>query len=372
MFGRMLVKGTMFLVNIVVVGLLVFTTIASYISPEKFVLPAFAALIFPVTILLNVFFVLFWIIVRKWNFILSLIVLLFALPQIRTVIPFNIVGLQSNKTSEVPFKVLSYNVMLFDILAKHTPEKPNQIIEYILQSNADIVCMQEFAVSSKSNNNYLTEADILRIFKKYPYKHIHYNHNENWKKSGIATFSKYPIVSTKNIVFASGFGTSIYTDIDTGIDTIRVFNCHLESNRLTERDRVLPIELKNDFNTENFSGTTKKLSKKLFDAYKIRAAQAQVLSKYIKSSPHQVLVCGDFNDVPASYVYNTIKGELSDAWADTGLGFGYTLNLLIYKFRIDYILYDDSTLQVDKQIIDKVKFSDHYPIYTNIYFKTSQ
>lgn len=369
MFGRILVKGTMFIANIAIAILLLITMLASKVSPDTLSLPAFTTLIFPFTIAFNVFFVVFWLVARKWHFIISLALLLLSSEQISNTIPMHFGKIRNETAGLKKISVLSYNTMLFAHLQKHTAAKPNMIISHILQTNADIVCLQEFAVSPKKNSDYLTHNDIYRIFKNYPYKHIEYRQEENWKRSGIATFSKYPIVNKVNISNSADYGVSVYSDIKIGKDTIRVFNNHLESNRLTERDRHLPLELKDDFNSENLTGTTKQLSRKLILAYKRRAFQAERIADEIKLSPYRVLVSGDFNDVPASYTYTTIKGELKDAFAETGFGLGWTLNLSIYRFRIDYLMYDETAFTTDKLVIDKVKYSDHYPIHTNFYLK---
>ena len=368
MFGRLLVKGTMLLANIAVAVLLIITMLASRISPEKFVLPAFTTLIFPLTIALNVFFVAFWLFAKKWHFLISLVILFLASEQISNIIPLHF-GKTKTETSEKSLKIMSYNTMLFAHLQKHTTDEPNKIIKHILDSDADIVCIQDFAVSIKKKSDYLTYNDIFKIFKKYPYKHIEFNQEGNWKRSGIATFSKYPIIQKEIFSNKADYGVSIFSDIVVGSDTIRLFNNHLESNRLTEHDRHLPIELADNFNSDKLSGTTKQLSRKLFIAYKRRAKQAELIAAKIKESPYKVLVCGDFNDVPGSYTYSTIKGDLSDAFSTSGFGLGLTLNLSIYRFRIDYLLYDARYFSSDELIVDKVKYSDHYPIHTKISFK---
>lgn len=358
----------MLLANIAVAVLLIITVLASRISPEKFSILALTTLIFPITIVLNVFFVGFWLFARKWYFLVSLILLLLFSEQISNIIPLHF-GKTKSEFKEKTFTIMSYNTMLFSHLQKHRANEPNKIIKHILESDADIVCLQEFAVSPKKVSDYLTQNDIYRIFKKYPYKHIELRQNENWKRSGIATFSKYPIVNKVNFSNPSDYGVSIYSDIVIGKDTVRLFNNHLESNRLTERDRHLPIELKDDFNSDKLTGTTKQLSRKLFIAYKRRAKQADQIALKIEQSPYKVLVCGDFNDVPGSYTYSKIKGNLRDAFSNTGLGLGLTLNLSIYRFRIDYLLYDERYFSSDELKIDKVKYSDHYPIHTRISFK---
>jgi hypothetical protein len=59
---------------------------------------------------------------------------------------------------------------------------------------------------------------------------------------------------------------------------------------------------------------------------------------------------------------NVPEQQLKDAFAETGFGFGWTFKEPFYGFRIDYVLYDpDSFTPVNYQL-DKVNYSDHYPV----------
>ncbi len=346
----------------VVVIIMLLSLLGTKISPEEFIPPSYVTLIFPIIIFLNTCFVVFWIIARKWHFLISLLTLLLCSTQIADTLPLHFGRTQSN-VSGTTVKILTYNTMMSGGMAKHSSEQPNNVIQFVLDTDADIVCLQEFAVSPKEQ--YLTQEDVLRIFKKYPYRHIWYKQEQNWAKSGVATFSKFPIIKKKNIDIQSRYNVSVYTDIVVNGDTIRVFNNHLESNRLTERDRELPIQLKDSFDTEKLSGTTLHLSRKLGAAYKARAVQADTIASIRNRSPYKIIICGDFNDVPVSYAYTKIKGNLKDAFSETGFGLGWTLNLSIYKFRIDYVLYD-AAFTTNYFNISKVKYSDHYPVYCQL------
>jgi endonuclease/exonuclease/phosphatase family metal-dependent hydrolase len=357
--GRFFVKWLMLITNVIFVLLMLVSLSGKIISPDILVLPAYTTLIFPFIVLINIFFVAFWALARKWTFLLSLSVILFCLNEISAAFPVHL-G-KTGKTEVVkPLKVLTYNTMLTGILQKHTSNHPNDIIKYILETNADIVCLQEFAVSPK--DQYLTQNDAQDIFKKYPYKHYRFNQNTSWRRSGILTMSKYPIILKDSINLHSEFSTSIISDIDINGDTIRVINNYLESNRLTDKDRAMPIHLKENFDAENLKGTTLHLSKKLGAAYKIRSKQADLIRNAVTNSPYRLIVCGDFNDVPVSYTYSTIKGaNLKDAFAEIGNGLGWTYNQSIYRFRIDYVMYDNMKI-VDYQK-GTLKASDHYPVF---------
>ena len=359
MFGRAILKWGMMTANLVVAVIMILTLIGTVLSPEQFILPAYFTLSFPFLVALNIGFVLFWILARKWLFLISLSLLLFSATEINNTLPIHF-----GKTEEVkannPIQILTYNTKISCNLKKHTKQSPNKVIQYILDSNADIVCLQEFEVSS--NEQFITHADMLRIFSKYPYKHIQYKFAKRSFTCGIATFSKFPIIKKHKIQYPSYYNISIYSDINIHGKIIRLVNNHLESNRLTEIDKSLPIKLKNDFNSENFTGVTHEFSRKLGIAYKLRARQADIVAQEIAHSPYSVIACGDFNDVPSSYAYTKLKGDLKDSFSETGSGFGWTYNERIYHFRIDYILYDSYAFTPIFYKMDKVNYSDHYPV----------
>lgn len=361
MIGKTIVKWIMIASNIVAVIFMVMTLIGSILSPQKFILPAYFALAFPIAIFTNIGFVVLWLLVSKWYFLLSLSILIFSSTEIKNTFPVHFGATKTSQENNL-ISLLTYNTKMSGELKKNTLRNPNKVIQYILDSNAEIVCLQEFTVSKKKE--YLTQEDIFRIFKKYPYKHIQYKQRleGNLNLSGVATFSKYPIINKQKIEYPSNYNVSIYSDINVRGKVIRLINNHLESNRLTEHDKEMPLKLKDNFDTKELTGITLHLSRKLAISYKLRAVQADAVAKVINQSPYKVIVCGDFNDVPASYAYSKVKGKLKDAFAETGNGLGWTFNDLYYHFRIDYVFYDSTAFTPIRYKTDKVNYSDHYPV----------
>ena len=364
--GKTLVKFIFKALNTLVALLLGLTLVGSVISPEQFVLPSYFGLGFPYLVAVNLAFVFFWILLRNWFFLVSFTLLLFGATEINDTFPLHIRKSGAPQTNHT-LRILTYNTMMSGKLVKHTKKKPNKVIQYILDADADIVCLQEFTVSNKEE--YLTEDDIYRIFRKYPYKQISYKLKQRSKLFGIATFSRFPIVNKKCINYPSFGNISILTDIRVYGKTIRVINNHLESNRLTDDDKVMPLRLKDNFDAENLTGVTRHLSRKLGAGYKVRAKQADIVAKVIANSPHKVIVCGDFNDVPPSYTYTKMKGGLMDVFSEIGKGFGWTFNERYYHFRIDYVLYDSTAFTPLKFKMDRVKYSDHYPVICKLALK---
>ncbi len=352
------VKWLLLVINIGVALCLLFALLAAYIHPQYFILPSYFALIFPVIFIINGVFFIFWLIFRSWYFLLSFCFLLLSIPQLKNNFSFRFKQPQKIE-AEQPITLLSYNTRMMGLLKKHEPKENNKVLQYVLTSNADIVCLQEFMVSP--NEKYLTEKEVLSLFNKYPYHHIYYRVKQKSSWLGIATFSKFPIVDQQAIAYASSANASIFTDINIHGKIIRIINNHLESNQLTEKDKALPYQLKKNIDTKLIHDITLVFSKKLGTAYKIRASQADSVAVVVKNSPYPLLVCGDFNDVPGSYAYCKIKDHLNDSFLERGKGFGWTFIERYYRFRIDYIFHDSFFQLVDFKI-DKVRYSDHYPL----------
>ena len=110
----------------------------------------------------------------------------------------------------------------------------------------------------------------LIITKKSKREEIYKSRNYSW---GVATFSKHPVINKKKIEYSSRYNVSIYSDIDIGDDTIRVINNHLESNKFTLADIRQYRTLDNDLSGNNILNTSSLFSRKLGEAYKIRATQ---------------------------------------------------------------------------------------------------
>ena len=94
----------------------------------------------------------------------------------------------------------------------------------------------------------------------------------------------------------------------------------------------------------------------------------QVAEEIKKIDTDYVLVCGDFNDTPISYTHRTIQGPLQDAYAASGCGVGVTYNENFFWFRIDDILHSANMKPINCTV-DKVRYSDHYPLWCYLQLK---
>ena len=102
-------------------------------------------------------------------------------------------------------------------------------------------------------------------------------------------------------------------------------------------------------------------------SYGLRSLQADLVRQHLDSSKYPEIICGDFNDVPNSYTYFTIKGERQDAFVRKGFGLGRTFIFISPTLRIDYMLpsREFEVLQYKKV---KLPYSDHFPLVSDFRF----
>ena len=141
-----LIKGLLIFINILAVFGLVMVKIGSQTKPNSWLFPSYFSFFFFQLTLVNVSFLVFWFFRKKLWCILSLVALISFFGIIRTSFPINF---SESKTNNVTHKIklLSYNTMASQNLKPFSVKTKNEVMQYILKQNADIVCLQEFAVS---------------------------------------------------------------------------------------------------------------------------------------------------------------------------------------------------------------------------------
>lgn len=350
----------LFIMNLIAAALLLLSAFSDRVPPEKGVMFSYMGLFFPFFCLMVFCFTIYWLFLGKWKFFLvNLVTFALCTGQIIHYCPIHF------QTKELPqdntIKILTYNVMSFGY-QNHTQEKPNPILEYIAQSHADIVCLQEY-FESKSKD-HLSLDKIKEILKMYPYRSAFFTSANAHYKSGIAVFSKFPITKSRRIDYESENNCSSIHEISIENKKLTLINNHLESFKLTSGDKNQYAEFIKNPGTELLDGIKGSFQQKLGPAYLIRAKQARIIREEIANAKGDyVLVCGDFNDTPISYALHTIQGNLYNAFVHAGCGLGITYNRNVFRFRIDHILYSQN-MKAYNCTVDKLYDSDHFPVWT--------
>jgi endonuclease/exonuclease/phosphatase family metal-dependent hydrolase len=159
----------------------------------------------------------------------------------------------------------------------------------------------------------------------------------------------------------------MHADIVFNGDTIRLYTTHLQSVQFQKKDYQTIEEIKNtsEDGVKNSRGIFSKLKRGVIS----RSGQANIVRKEISKSPYPFVLTGDFNDVPNSYSYFTIKdNDLQDAFLMTGLGIGRTFVNISPTLRIDYIL---TTKNFDIKQFNRIikNYSDHYMLVADVQLK---
>ena len=333
--------------NIVVTIVTFIAYILPFLAPKMFPLLSVLTLILPLFLILNGLFFIYWLLQLKRQVILSGLVLLLGIAFINKFYKFSS---QDIAKEEKDFTIMSYNVRLFNLFEWINNENVgNNILRFINEQNPDILCIQEYSENAKVD---------LRVYK---YKTIFMEGEQI--KTGQAIFSKYPIFNQGDFKIPTAGNNVIYADIKKGNDTIRVYNIHLQS-----------IKISPDVNeiSEHVDAINQSKSQQLFgrirDAFKKQEQQAEILVKHKNDCRYPIIICGDMNNSPFSYVYRSIKSDLNDCFVESGNGFGQTYKFKYYPARIDYIFADKQMLVKSFSTFTNFENSDHFPIMTRLSF----
>lgn len=351
------------LINVALIILLLLSAYSSYLSPDSFPILSCFGLVYMVFFVINALFLLFWIFSKPLYALVPLLGIVLTWGAFHLSFPINF----GSSATDGALKVLSYNVMG---VCKQKPDKPderNPILAYVADSGADIVCLQEYILST--NDNFLTDEDVVEALSMYPY-HSSVGLDDTANPNQVACFSKYPIIDSYHIDYTTrNNGSAVFTLLVDG-DTVVVINNHLESNKLTLEDKVAYTSLVESPTADRIKENLFSLARKLASAASIRAEQARLVREEMDRHAGQpLIVCGDFNDGPLSYAHRVLCKGMQDAFASRGRGLGVTYNENKFYFRIDNILVSDEWDVISCRADDSIEDSDHYPVIAELKLK---
>jgi endonuclease/exonuclease/phosphatase family metal-dependent hydrolase len=318
--------------------------LAPYVHPKWNSWLAHFATVFPWLLMANCGMLIFWLLRRDRFAIYHLLLLAIGWQHITAFVGMSSAQPKSNDA----VTVFSHNLGAYLNGKNFQNQWEKAATDYIafLKKNGDpdVVCIQE-------------SADVLRdlLIKKAGYAHHYFV-----PRKGNFILSRFPMQAGADIPFENTGNCAQWATIEAHGQKIRVFNVHLQSNYVSTQTDELIRE-----------GAVKKKESWLYlgrilDRISVntikRAAQADLVLKQIDKTDAPLLLCGDFNDTPNSYVYHLLANNMTDAFREKGRGLGYTFAGSLPLLRIDYVLASEQIDVLDAGVVHQ-KITDHYGTY---------
>lgn len=308
---------------------------------------------------------------RKRLLIIPFLGLLLAYQPVMLYCPLH----KSQETPQEAFTFMSYNIYNWgwgDDDKKLRKNEHKTLVEYISSHRTDILCLQEGRPECIAQQ----EDSIL------PVKTYHCDTLRGPGGNVVTIYSKFPIVRKQIIPYESkGNMTGAFWLNINGREVI-VINNHLQTMGFSMQERRnfgdMMIGERNE--KEQIKSTSRTIAGKILEASKIRSHQADSITAFIRrNSGTPIIVCGDFNDIPQSYTYHTIKNPgkgmdgnditMIDCYRSTALGPGYSYGHFGMRVRIDNILCTEQLAPYNAKVDGTTNGSDHYPITCQFTFR---
>ncbi|MBR1765791.1 MAG: endonuclease/exonuclease/phosphatase family protein [Bacteroidales bacterium] len=347
------IRIILLILNIIAALGLVVTTLAGLVSPSTSILPSVLAYAFLPMLALNVVFVLVWLMMGKWQFLISTAAI---------AARFSFVGLffQVGGTSTVPpldehpdmVTLMSFNVHLFGGNGyESTPKKENAqaFLQLLREEQPMVLCLQEYG-SVKG----MSVTDSLELMG---YNHYFGSRGSNTAPANTVVFSKLPITYVKKID-----QQKILVEILHGERPFRLLCVHMGSYSFDLNDRA-EVEQMAHLRIDSTSRRT--LGKAKETVLRHETEWNEQLRPLVADCKMPLLLAGDMNDIPSSWLYKQISLLLDDTYRDKGLGFCTTYNGSFPRFRIDMVFHSPQFSTLSYRRIGN-DLSDHYPVLVSL------
>lgn len=333
---------------------LVLTTLAGTTAPSRGMLLNLLAFAYLPMLALNLLLVLIWLAAGRWQFLISVVAI---------AARWSFVGLyfQVGGTSKVPDRdahpqmvtVMTYNVHLFRGGGETATPSDSNAAEFLKlvrhAGTPDVLCLQEYG---QPKTLALTDSLTLMGYNHY--------YGVNTSKTGLpygtVVFSRMPITYVNRID-----SEKLLVDImHPGGERFRVCCLHMESYRFDDTDRR-EIERMRHGDVDSTSHRTLAKVKQTIASH--QTEWEEHLKAVVTESTLPLVVAGDLNDIPSSWLYSQLTSTLHDTYCEQGFGFATTYNGGFPKYRIDMVLHGDGFRTLSYKRI-KSDLSDHYPVLT--------
>ncbi|MBD5329780.1 MAG: hypothetical protein HDS03_07875 [Bacteroides sp.] len=357
-----LVRTILRIASFVLYALTLLAAFGGHINPAYITFPVFFVTAMPYFVIATMIVILLWVLCGRWITAgIGVFTLFLAWSPITTAIPFH----SSKKATpgSVTFKVMTYNILHGDDQEKGNDAPGNRSFEYVINSGADIVCLQEVNTLHDPGEIHNLASFKDTLYKVYPY-------TAGPLFSDQKVLSKYPIrMLNHEAFFGSGDNRwmSAYKVTIKGRE-LTLINMHLISMSLSDKERDIVKDIAKGNGKEAMGELKGSIMNKFHNKTVFRADRAAAIRRAIDNVHGPLIICGDFNDVPESWCYRLLRGDdLRDAYVETSFGPLVTYNRHAFWFHLDQIFFRGpiEALNVKK---GRIRSSDHYPLIAEFEF----
>lgn len=364
---RTFTKKIIIAFNILIALLFIAGASVQFFNPSHWWFLGLLTFALPFFLLILILFVVFWLFAKPFWAGISILTILAGWPAVKNIFAINFSSNFHMAKEPRSIRVMSWNIEQLNI--QHYKDKPwikEQMLDLINHYDPDIACFQEVVFGEKKKSvNYFADIWKKLKFRDYFYSYAIKDDFDSYHHFGIIIFSKFPVITKQAFInYPNDYNSTFqYVDVITAFDTVRVFNIHLQSLKFSKENLSYldKAGLKSDSNITE----SKSIISKMKTGFLKRSVQADFIKGEIEQSPYPVIVCGDFNDVPNSYAYETIGDGLQDAFVKKGVGISRTFSSISPTLRIDNI-FADKRFTVTQFLRVKKLLSDHFPIIADL------
>jgi hypothetical protein len=222
-------------VNIIVAVITLISAYGGTVNPAHTVIPALMSMMLPIVLIAGIAVAGLDILVQKPR--MAIIIALSWIASAPSLLSYSPLhpGTRSTTPEEQSrsFTMLTWNALHFWDFRGNVPDiTTNASIDYILDTDADIVNLQEVEAVQDSPMWHITSEQVRTLKERYPYRMINVN-NE------LSILSKYPFQYVSlDMPDPMGIRMALFRFEIMG-ETVNLFNVHLESIGLNMADKEL-------------------------------------------------------------------------------------------------------------------------------------
>lgn len=349
-----LARNILLPLNILAIIIMLLVGYTDHIDPRNHAILSTLGLGMPIVIAINVAFLIFWLFFKKKYALIALAGFIVCWGPVRRYCPINF----PKDTPKDAIKIVSFNVFMFNPWDL-APGEMNPTVEYLINSGADIICLQEAGYDIEGREKL--DSAFASV----------YQYRDTVQKTGpqsdvLALYSRFPILHRERIKYTSKGNLSEAYILKINGEKVLLVNNHFETVGLSVEDKNRFHELVHgELERDSTSNESKFILGKLGAGTRKRAPQADAVAQYIakyRKKGMSVIVCGDFNDSPISYTHRTVAKGLTDCYVTSGNGPGWSYHKSGIRVRIDNILCSPDWIPYNAKVDSNCPYSDHYPI----------